>query len=300
LKIKILMLLMLVGLNHPSIFGHNHLAAGITEVPFTLEKGYVIVQAKIKKQVPVELILATGADYSSFNTLILAKYQLQLSFTNDDPRYCDIADCTFSYSTISDVTVGELKPFTLNMRMDEWNQERKRLGRDIFGRLGADFFKGRLVQFDFTKKVVRFFEDVPDNQSQALSSKGTTERIVLPMSFYRDNVRLPVVENVTIDGKAIRTVFDTGAATVVSLSPKAAKQLGKTPPPDKAPARADKVTSLKIADYELNDVPVSLYGKSTSFDRDLREFGAIAGTGLLQNFLVTFDYRSKLIIFEHL
>jgi len=56
---------------------------------------------------------------------------------------------------------------------------------------------------------------------------------------------------------------------------------------------------LSIGGYELTDVPV-LYGKGMGMDRDSKEFGAVAGTGLLQNFITTFDFRSKVIILEHL
>ena len=48
-----------------------------SEVPFSIEKGHVIVQAQIKNQTPVEVILSTGAEHSTVDTSLIEKYKLQ-------------------------------------------------------------------------------------------------------------------------------------------------------------------------------------------------------------------------------
>ena len=45
---------------------------------------------------------------------------------------------------------------------------------------------------------------------------------------------------------------------------------------------------------EINFLP-----KGSEFDRDMKEFGAVVGTILLQNFVTTFDYRKLVVILEH-
>jgi len=271
-----------------------------SEIPFTFEKGYVIVQAKILRQMPVEMVLATGAEHSTFNGGMMDKYKLSLGYTFDDPKRCNLADCTYTFSNITNINLGDLKPVSLTMRLGTLEKIEKRIGRQVFGMLGADFFKGRVVQFDFTRKVARFLPQSPGDASKDNKTLPATERVVLRMGFYDEYTILPIAEEVTFDGKKIKTVIDTGAATVIALSPSATKQLGLPLPPDKSAPRAGNVGVLRLGDYELTNVPVLLYGKGMGFDRDSKEFGAIAGTGLLQNFVTTFDFRSKVIILEHI
>ncbi len=267
----------------------------ITEIPFSFEKGYVIVQAKILGQMPVEMVLATGAEHSTFDGSLIQKYKLSFGYTWDDPKRCNVADCTYTFANVPNIILGDLKTTSLTMRLGSLQNIEKRIGRQVFGMLGADFFKGRVAQFDFDRKLVKFLPKL--GTDSATSSK---DRIILRMGFYDEYTTLPIAEEVTFDGKRIKTVLDTGTAQVVSLSPAATKQLGQTLPQEKSAPRAGKVTTLHLGDYELTEVPVLFYGKGMGFDRDSKEFGAIAGTGLLQNFITTFDFRNKVIIMEHL
>ncbi len=56
-----------------------------TEVPFTFEKGHVVVQAKIKGKVPVEVVIATGAAHSVVDTALLEKYKLPSAYAGVPP-----------------------------------------------------------------------------------------------------------------------------------------------------------------------------------------------------------------------
>ena len=271
----------------------------VTEIPFTFEKGYVIVQAKIlTKQVPAELVLATGAEYSTPDDAMMFKHKLSLSFAPDNPKKCDLKNCTFYFTRVSSISLGNLKPVGQTMRLGSMEKIEQRIGRPVFGMLGADFFKGRVVQFDFTRKVVRFLPQSPGDASKDKKTLPATARIVLPMAFYAEYTTLPIAEEITFDGKKIRAVIDTGTAAVVAVSPSATKKLGLALTPDKSSPRSGSVGILRLGDYELTNVPVLFYGKGTGFDRDSAEFGAIVGTGLLQNFVTTFDFRDKVIIFE--
>jgi hypothetical protein len=262
----------------------------ISEVPFSFEKGYVIVQANIKGGKQVEMILATGSEYSVVDSGLLEKYKLPSFYAGEGRIMGNSQDRIYFFSPVTDIRVGDIKGLSLSMRLGSLADVSKRIGREIFGIFGADFFKGRVVQFDFKKKAVRFLPE---------SYLGTSKSVTLPMSFYKEGVTLPIVEDVTFDGKKIKTLLDTGALTVVSLSPSAAKQLGLPSLPEKSEPRADKISSLRILDYEVTNIPVLLYAKGTSFDRDIKEYGAIAGIALLQNFLPVFDFRRKVVVLEH-
>lgn len=267
------------------------------EVPFSFEKGFVVVQAKIKGDRPVDVLVSTGAEYSSIDTALLSKYKLPAYYTAEG-IVTGHNDKTISFTTVSDVRLGSVKVTSLNLRLGSLVEVSKRLGREIFGIFGADFFRGRAVQFDFAKKALRF---LPEAAADALKDKaagGDDGRVVLPMVSYTDKLTMPVAEKITYDGKAIKTLFDTGTVTVVALSFNAARQVGLTPP-DKGAPRQDKIKSLRFDKYEMTNVPAALYPKGSDFDRDMKEFGAVAGSVLLQNFVVTFDFGNKVIILEH-
>jgi hypothetical protein len=49
-----------------------------SEVPFSFEKGLVFVKAKIKKDVLIEVVIATGAQYSKADSELLVNYEVPL------------------------------------------------------------------------------------------------------------------------------------------------------------------------------------------------------------------------------
>ncbi len=266
----------------------------LSELPFTFERGHVLIQVMIKGSVPVEVVLATGAEHSHINEALLQKHDLRGYYTGDGIITGGPTDRVLFFASVPDIRVGDIKLTSLNMRLGTLLDISQRVGREIFGIFGADFFKGRVVQFDFAKKVVRF---LPKSATDAIkkddkTTADATNRIVLPMRSNSEQVTLPLVDNVTFNGRKIKTLLDTGALAVISISASAAKQMGLTSPPEKSAPRADKVGSLRLDEYELTDVPVLLFAKGAGFE------GAIAGVGLLKAFVLTFDFSKKLVILE--
>lgn len=264
------------------------------EVPFLFENGFVLVPAKIKGKEPAEVVISTGAEYSTIDFAMAQKYKLQLLYTGIPP-VTGHNDRTMSYSQVPDVRVGPAVE-SLNMRLGSTAEVSRALGREIFGVLGNDFLKGRAVQFDFAKKVLRFL-DRP--AAEALRGKGAA---VFSMSEkeneFGQRLTLPLVEKVMFGDKPAKVMLDTGTVTVVALSSATAKKLGFETPPEKGAARVDSIRSLRFGPVEFSDVPVAIYAKGSGAEARLGDGGALAGTALLQNFVATFDYRGKVVILE--
>lgn len=164
----------------------------VVEVPFTLEKGHVIVKATIKDDKPVEVVLSTGSEHSLFNALLTEKYKLQLYYTGVG-LVTGHNDRTVTYANVPDVRVGNAKAsLSMLYGAQTVSSISERVGREIFGVLGADFFKGRVVQFDFQKKVVRFLPRLPDE-----AKAGGPNRSVMHFRYNADVLTLPIVEDVT-------------------------------------------------------------------------------------------------------
>lgn len=262
------------------------------EVPFTLEKGYIIVPAKVQGDKPVEVALATGLEHSVIDASLLEKYKLQAFYTGIGIITGSSTDRTVSYTNVPDVSVGSLKA-SISMRFGgQAAAVSQRVGREIFGVLGADFFKGRVVQFDFEKRVVRLLP----RPSEA--PKPAAGRAVLRFRYNADVMTLPIVEDVTFNGKKVKTLLDTGALAVVWMKPSAAKQAGVDALAGKDAAGPAKIGSLRLGELEFNDVPASPMPKLPDPDIGSYDFAAVAGVGLLQNFLATFDFQNKVVVLE--
>lgn len=265
------------------------------EVPFTLEKGHVIVHAKIQNDKSVEVVLSTGTEHSMFNALLIDKYKLQLYYTGVGVITGGPTDRTVTFTTVPDVRVGDSKPSSLNMLYGEKTVSSigERVGREIFGILGADYFKGRIVQFDFQKKVVRFLPRLPDE-----AKADGPNRAVMHFRYNADVLTLPIVEDVTFNGKKVRTLFDTGALTVIAMTASGAKQAGLNARTEKDAPNGERVGSLRFGGIEFNDVPARLMPKIMNLNGDSIGAEAVAGVGLLQNVVATFDFSDKLVILE--
>lgn len=267
------------------------------EVPFAFEKGFVIVPAKIRGREPVEVIISTGAEYSSVDMGMVQRHKLQLFFTGVPP-ITGRNDRTISYSQVPDVKVGPAGE-SLSMRLGSTAEVSRAVGREIFGVLGHDFLKGRAVQFDFAKKVLRFL-DKPAAEALRAKAGAAVLRMGEKQNEFRQTLTLPLVEKVMFNDKPARVLLDTGTVTVIALSSSTAKKVGLEAPPEKGEARADSVRQLRLGGLELSNVPVAIYAKGSGADSQLGDGGALAGTVLLQNFVATFDYRGRVVILERL
>jgi len=264
------------------------------EVPFTLEKGHIIVAAKVlNTKTPVELAIATGAEFSLINGSSIVKYKLQAYYTGVGIITGRSTDQTLTYAPVSDVRLGDAdaRNVSFTLGQDVVNQVSSRIGREIFGVLGADYFKGRTVQFDFKKKVMRFLSDwKPDPQMDSLPFVARELRLNAPSS------KLPIAE-VTMNGKKIKTLFDVGALTVISVTPTAAKQIGLSVPKEKGEPLAGKA-AISFVNISFPEVPVTVYAKGSPMDVNASGYSGIIGIAALQNFITTFDFDAGLLTLE--
>jgi hypothetical protein len=268
------------------------------DIAFTIEKGYLIVPVKIKNDISVEMVVATGSDVSMIDFDAAKKYQLRLSYTGVGV-ITGSNDRTVTFSDVNGIIIGDEKPTSLYMKLLGLDSIKKKTGRDIFGILGSDFFKGKTIKIDFKNKVLSL---VKQSDSKNAETNKNQNRLVFKIDYSKPNVFgseivLPVGNEILLNGKKIKSLFDTGNAFPISILSSGIKELGFETP-EKETVKPSQVKSVKFFDYEMVDVPSVSVGKNSSLDRDTKDFGSIVGIGILQNFTVTFDYKNKLIILE--
>lgn len=274
--------------------------ANASDIPFSLENGFVIVEAKIKGDVPVQVVLATGAEYSIVDMALLEKYQLPAYYAADGP-VTGRNDRTFSFTKVSKVRISDSKPKDLDMRLGSMDQVSKAAGREIFAALGADFFEDQVVQFDFKKRVLRFL-DKPEVDALKDKTVGAN-KILLQMAEKAYNpflktFRIPLVTDVVFDGRKAKLLLDTGRVTSLAFSSSVAKTVGLTLPAENDPPRQDKLKSLRLGTYEMTNAPVMLYAKGSNAEKSISKYGVVAGSVFLQSFVATFDFRNGVIVLE--
>jgi len=279
---------------------------GVSEIPFSFENGLVIVGAKIKGNIPVQVVLSTGLEHSVIDTGLLEKYKLQAYYAWDGPNLGTPTNSAYSFTNVSDVSVGGSKSKDLSMRFGSMAKVSQAATREIFAALGADFFEGQIVQFDFKKSVVRFLARSPaDARKDKKDIPGAGANVVLRMAQkdsnpYTKTFVLPIVGAVTINGKEVKLLLDTGRATPLAFSSSSAKKLGFTLPSENDGPRTDKADSLDLGGYKMTEVPVMLFAKGTGADQSLSKYGVVAGTMFLKHFLVTFDFQNKVVLLERI
>jgi hypothetical protein len=274
----------------------------VSEVPFSFKKGFVIVEAKIKGNVPVHVILATGTENSFTDPSFLKKYDLSAGYAADGP-VTGRNDKTYSFAIVNDVRVGRSESRNMRLRFGSLSDVSNAVGEEIFATLGADFFRGQAVQFDFKNKVIRFFNKTPrdlvDTKNPNFNSVKTTvlQMAPKPNNSFQEGILVPLVKDVLLNGQKINLLMDTGIATSVGLSSSAAKKIALALPDENGPPREDKAT-LRLQSNELTDVPIWIFAKGTNADKKLSQHGAVAGSAFLQNFVVTFDYKNSVVVLE--
>ena len=283
-----------------TLSGRWTLATTVNDIPFSFENGFVVVEAKIKGDVPVHVVLATGSEYSIADMALLQKHELPVYYAPEGP-VTGRGDKTYNFTKVSSVRISDSKAKDVAMRLGSMSQISQMVGREVFAALGADFFEGQAVQIDFRNKVLRFL-DKP--AVDALKDKSAaSNKILLQMAEKESNpflktFRVPLVRDVTFDGKKSKLLLDTGKPTHLALSLSVAKNVGFTLPSENDPPREEQVKSLRLGTSEMSDLPVMVYPKGSSAEKSISKYGAVAGSIFLREFVATFDFRNGLIVLE--
>jgi predicted aspartyl protease len=271
----------------------------VVEVPFEFYHNEIIVQVKVNGKGPFNMMLDTGTDPSAVDLNTAREMGLKLQFLGK-PGTGGGTDVNLTYYTkLPLVEVGGLNVKTLEALALDLSKVSARLGKPLHGVLGHSLLNGRVVQIDYPNHIVRFY-------SQPLFSKTANTPTRTMMSFrYSDNV---LVDDVMVNGKKVVANLDTGSNGTFALTPAAVSYLGLDEDFNRAPVSTDvgyngvsenrkgKVNSVTVGAISVDAPAVIFFGKGTG--RDKKPWGINIGNGFFKDFVVTFDYRNKLVTFE--
>src|SRR5689334_5743827 len=270
----------------------------LIEIPFDFHKNEIILQVTVNGKGPFNMMLDTGTDPSAIDLTTAKDLGLKLhpagkelsgGGTNSNPGY---------YTQLPLVEAGAFAAKNVEAVALDLSKMSERLGKPLHGVLGHSLLNGRIVQIDYPNRVVRFL--ARSNTEQANTSKRTV------MSFrYVDNV---LIDDVSVNGKKVVANLDTGSSGRFNLTPAAVSYLGLAEEASRAPVSTDvgyngaaenrqgKVRNVTIGGISIDDPAVIFFGKGTG--RDKKPWGINIGNVFLKDFVLTIDYRKKLIALE--
>jgi predicted aspartyl protease len=286
-------------------FAYSQNNSEVIEVPFTFERSSVIIPVKVNGRGSYNMLLDTGAEQSAVDLGTAKELGLKLKPISGGKVVATGRKQNILFLTkLSQIDVGSLRSKDILAVATDFSRISQRVGIRVDGVVGYNFLKNRVVQFDYPKQVVRFYSTLPIPKSQL---RNTTSRMALPFRFYSDD-KFPVIDEVYVNGKKIRAELDTGHSGVLALTAAAIKRLGleaaaQAAEPETSEGalgtsvnRKGKLKTLTVGTVTIESPTVSFRPVNSGLDE--APFDGILGNDFFKDFVVTFDYRNMMVMFE--
>lgn len=256
-------------------------ASTSSEFPFEYREGLLWIKVAIQQsEQPLNFLVDTGAGVSVINLNTAKRIGLKLG-QQVTVRGVDTMLTGYWQQQMS-AKVGDLRLPREYLAVD-LEKLSSSCERPVDGLVGADFFRGRVVQIDFDAQKIRLLK--PD---QAGKSKDA-----LPLQLRSCGMRVPISVN-GHDRQWVR--LDTGCATAL--------QWVTSEVPDQCTHQMaiglaeisipQTKTSVGIGEHQFSDVPTGLHEKPI-FPGE----AGLLGNGLLSRFAtVTIDAKAGRVILE--
>lgn len=255
------------------------------EVPFVYEQGQIYLPVKLSGlETTYRMMLNSGVrrsivSYSVAKAAVIPTTVSNPNAANYDKNYS-------LQAIVRTMEIGDLKHGNLDVAI--------RASDGVAGVLGNDFLKHYVTQIDFRQRVVRFYQTSPF----AKDLTSTDKMVVLKMKL-DGREQVTIVEEVYVNSKKIKASLDTGFSGTLALTPEAVKHLGlKSVEDTKSKREARQIESLTVGTLKIDSPTALLYGKGSGFDLSLETLGSVIGNQFMDSYVVTFDYKNKLVVFQ--
>jgi hypothetical protein len=258
-------------------------AAPITvgEIPFQYREGLLWVKVNISKsEKPLNFLLDTGAGVSAINLATAKRIGLKLGQEVTVRGVETTLTGHWQQRMFAKAGGVRLPSEYLAVDLEKLSHSCE---LPVDGLIGADFFRGRIVQIDFDAQKIRLLKPQKGDES----NKG------LPLELRPCGIRVPI----KVDGHANQWVrLDTGCATAL--------QWVTTDVPDQCTHQMaiglaeisipQTKTTVSIGENQFEDVPTGLH-ESAIFPGE----SGLLGNGLLSRFsTITIDAKAGRVILE--
>ncbi|WP_223600865.1 retropepsin-like aspartic protease [Chryseobacterium sp. GVT01B] len=264
-------------------------------LPFSLENNSVYLYCKVNTTDSIKFLFDTGANGSVIN--INAKKKVPLNIDGKSENKGSNGVNMVDYSSHNTVQFGSIQKNDIQFALIPYGSA------DFDGVFGTDLMKGKIIEIDYHKNEIRFYEE----NDRSIDLIGY-EKVKLHMI---DNY--PTVESsMIVYGKEYSGFFglDSGADDVLTIaSPfakkntlvKAMKTIGK------ATARGSDGSvyempvvlspAVKFAQKYLYNLPITLSGSTEGID-STEKMAGFFGNQFLKRFNTVIDFKNGFIYFK--
>lgn len=292
-------LLLILGTFAP---GYSQGNAPTAEVPFEFVRNQIIVQVKIAGKGPFNMLFDTDTDPSAIDLATARELGLKMGSKGSQGTGGGTEINLVYPTSIPGVELGSVTAKEVNAAAINLTKLSGKLGRPIHGVLGYSFFKNRIFQIDYAALKIRFYAATPYPGIQ--NSPNTANRTVAPFRYEND----VIIESVFVNGQKVRATLDTGGSNTFDVTPEGITMLGLEEEARNAKAeisagyngefesRKGTLKSVRIGGLSVDSTQVSFWSADTGHDN--KKYQLTVGNGFFKNYLVTFDFRAKLVVFE--
>ncbi|UHO39963.1 retropepsin-like domain-containing protein [Chryseobacterium capnotolerans] len=266
-----------------------------TLIPFSLENNSVYLNGKVNTTENIKFLFDTGADGSVININSKKKVELKIDGTSQNKGSNGVN--TVDYSSHNTVQFGDIQKTDVSFTLIPYGEV------NFDGVFGTDLMKGKIIEIDYHKNVIRFY----DENDSFIDFSGY-EKMKLHLI---DNY--PAVESsITVNDKEYSGYFglDSGADDALTIaSPYTRKNsLANTMKTiGKATAQGSDGSvyempvvlcpSITFAHKFLYNVPITLSNSTEGIDASEKMAGFF-GNAFLKRFNTIIDFKNQFIYFK--
>jgi predicted aspartyl protease len=272
------------------------------EVPFEFVRNQIVVQVKIAGQGPFNMLFDTDTDPSAIDLTTARELGLKLGSKGYQGTGGGTETNLVYPTNIPGVELGGVTAKEVYAAAIDLTKLSGKLGKPIHGVLGYSFLKNRIFQIDYVVSKIRFYADWP--YPGILNAPNTADRTVLAFRYENE----VLVDSVFVNGRKVRATLDTGGSNTFALTPEGITTLGLAEEARNAKAeisagyngefesKTSTLKSVRIGGLSVDSPQVSFWSAGTGHDK--KKYQLSIGNGFFKNYLVTFDFRAKLVVFE--
>ncbi|HEU5237024.1 MAG TPA: retroviral-like aspartic protease family protein, partial [Pyrinomonadaceae bacterium] len=272
------------------------------EVPFEFESNQIILQVKIAGKGPFNMLLDTNTDPSAIDSATARDLGLVVGSKGTTASGGGTETNTVYPVRLPNVEVGPVVAKDVPAATIDLTRLGNRIGKPIHGVLGYSFLKDRIVQIDYPNSKLRFFAESPYPRIQF--GPNTVNIIAFPFRYEDGDV---IIDSVYINNEKMKASLDTGSSSTFCLTPDAVALLGLEEQGRDSDeenvgyngaykSKVGMLKSVRLGKLSVDSAPATFWLPGTGHDH--KKFQVNIGNGFFKDFMMTFDFRNKMVVFE--
>ena len=277
--------------------------SGPVEVPFEFVHNQVIVAVKIGGKGPYNMLVDTDTDPSAIDLATAKELGLLLGSKSYPATGGGTEANLVQLTRLPTVELGSVIAKDVVAGSIDLSKLSAKLARPINGVLGYSFLKDRIIQIDYPELKIRFYTQSPYPGIQ--DQPNTVDKIALAFRYEDGGV---LVDSVYINGQKMRATLDTGSSGSFSLTPEGVTDLGLEEKAQNGEAeksvgyngeyesKSGILKSVRMGRLNVDSAPATFWLPGTGHDK--KKYQVNIGNGFFKDFIMTFDFRGKVVVLE--